>query len=82
MLDSAERRSVLDQVSDLLAGLDDDRGELRGVCWTTRNPMAGVFTLGADTLAEPVEAACGVPFDREALRARFASGLNPDGGKR
>jgi hypothetical protein len=80
MLDSAERRSVLDQVSDLLAGLDDNRGELRGVCWTTRNPMAGVFALGADTLAEPVEAACGVPFDK--LRARFAPGLNPDGGKR
>jgi hypothetical protein len=53
MLDSAERRSVLDQVSDLLAGLDDDRGELRGVCWTTRNPMAGVIQFSRRATGSP-----------------------------
>jgi hypothetical protein len=40
MLDTAERRSVLDQVSDLLAGLNDDPLDLRGVCWTARNRVA------------------------------------------
>ena len=31
MLDTGERRSVLDQVRGLLAGLNDDTGDLGGV---------------------------------------------------